>query len=128
MKYMSTLERFRSHYTIEKGTNCWIWHGSKNKENGYPTFHTRGINRYAHTWIYEHLFEPVPEGYELDHLCTTPSCVNPFHLEIVTHDENIQRSRDSRYWNPLLRDFKNSLKKPLTNGTLIGYTTVIATG
>jgi hypothetical protein len=33
----------------------------------------------------------IPTGKELDHLCRQPSCVNPLHLEAVTHTENMQR-------------------------------------
>ncbi len=34
---------------------------------------------------------PIPEGLELDHLCRVRHCVNPDHLEAVTHRENIRR-------------------------------------
>jgi hypothetical protein len=30
---------------------------------------------------------------ELDHLCRNRGCVNPFHLEDVSHIENMKRSR-----------------------------------
>jgi hypothetical protein len=33
----------------------------------------------------------VPEGLELDHLCRVRGCVNPKHLEPVTHRENLMR-------------------------------------
>ena len=29
----------------------------------------------------------------LDHLCRVPGCVNPFHLEAVTNEENIRRGK-----------------------------------
>jgi len=47
---------------------------------------------YAHRVSYRQEVGPVPEGLELDHLCEQKSCVNPDHLEPVTHQENMRRS------------------------------------
>jgi hypothetical protein len=47
----------------------------------------------AHRVVYEALVGPVPEGLELDHLCKESRCVNPAHLEPVTHAENVRRGR-----------------------------------
>jgi len=41
---------------------------------------------------YELVVGPIPEGAELDHLCLNHSCVNPTHLEPVTHRENALRA------------------------------------
>lgn len=57
--------------------------------NGYGQFD----KQYAHRWAYEHLRTEIPEGLELDHLCRTRHCVNPWHLEPVTHAENHRRRR-----------------------------------
>lgn len=45
----------------------------------------------AHRYSWEEANGPVPEGLELDHLCRTPACVRPDHLEPVTHLENQRR-------------------------------------
>jgi hypothetical protein len=42
----------------------------------------------AHRLSYEFIFGPIPEDHEVDHLCRLRPCVNPFHLEVVTHQEN----------------------------------------
>lgn len=42
---------------------------------------------------YEEFNGPVPAGMELDHLCRVRCCVNPMHLEPVTHDENMKRMK-----------------------------------
>ena len=36
---------------------------------------------------------PIPEGYDVDHLCFNSRCCNPVHLETVTHKENVRRGR-----------------------------------
>ena len=54
----------------------------------------------AHRVSYVHFKGLIPEELELDHLCRNPSCVNPEHLEPVTHRENILRSPT----NPLAKN------------------------
>lgn len=70
---------------------CWIWLGSRWAR--YGKFCLPGDQRRvaAHRWAYEHFRGPVPEGLELDHLCRNIWCVNPGHLEPVTHKENVRR-------------------------------------
>lgn len=46
---------------------------------------------YAHRLSYELFVGPIPDGYELDHLCRNRGCVNPAHLEAVTHRVNVLR-------------------------------------
>jgi hypothetical protein len=69
---------------------CWLWLGVVNNA-GYPTFRAGRRVEPAYRWLYEQLEREVPTGLELDHLCRTPRCVNPDHVEPVTHRENIRR-------------------------------------
>lgn len=87
------MERFRAKYAERPGplsTPCWVWHAAINKDGGYAVFRHDGHNL-AHRWAYEALIAPIPSGLELDHLCRNPACVNPAHLEPVTHDANVAR-------------------------------------
>ena len=71
---------------------CWIWTGTVGK-NGYGYFWIGAQRKeLAHRWAYEYLRGPVPPDLELDHLCRVPRCVNPRHLEAVTHAENVRRA------------------------------------
>lgn len=70
---------------------CWLWDGATLR-HGYGSF--RGIGaRTAHRVSYIHHKGPIPVNHELDHLCSTPHCVNPAHLEAVTFDQNQARSK-----------------------------------
>lgn len=68
---------------------CWLWTGCAVK--GYGQFSFRK-NEGSHRIAYRELAGPIPEGYQIDHLCRTPLCVNPAHLEAVTPRENTLRS------------------------------------
>lgn len=73
---------------------CWIWLGAYTRGNlgNYGLF-WNGKNRiYAHRWAHEYFIGPIPAGYEVDHLCKNPNCVNPDHLEAVTRRENWLRA------------------------------------
>lgn len=72
-------------------TGCWLWTGSF-MSDGYPKFNVRRRAIRAHRWAYEAMRGPVPSGLVLDHLCHTPACVNPAHLEAVTVAVNNDRS------------------------------------
>lgn len=76
---------------------CWEWLGSKRYSQYKAVKYFYGTNngRYAHIRVYESVFGPVPDGLELDHTCHNKLCVNPHHLEAVTHQENCARRRKS---------------------------------
>ena len=69
---------------------CWIWQSGTNAK-GYGQFKVDGRAVRAHRFAYELLVGPIPDGLELDHLCRVRNCVNPAHLEPVTHTENVRR-------------------------------------
>jgi hypothetical protein len=68
---------------------CWNWTGSKTSD-GYGRISYHGAT-YTHRVAYEVFVGPIPEGYEVDHLCRNTSCCNPGHLEPVTPQENLSR-------------------------------------
>lgn len=76
---------------VIKGDRCWIWIGALDS-HGYGAFHVaRNKTVKAYRFAYETMKGTVPVGKELDHLCRVPACVNPDHLEAVTHLENSRR-------------------------------------
>lgn len=84
---------------VQRGSpdECWPWKASKSAL-GYGWFkgQNEGEALAPHRVAYEFLVGPIPAGLELDHLCRNPSCVNPNHLEPVTHAENMARSAKAR--------------------------------
>lgn len=84
--------RLMGYVSLGHEGGCWIWtgrrHGSGRRYGGF-TF--RGRQVYAHRAAYELFVGPIAGGLELDHLCRNGLCVNPDHLEPVTHQENVRR-------------------------------------
>ena len=83
--------RFWAKVDVSAGpTGCWLWLASKGK--GYGKFSMpRQSPVEAHRMAYILVHGAVPDGLELDHLCRNTLCVNPAHLEAVTHTENVRR-------------------------------------
>jgi hypothetical protein len=75
---------------VEVTPTCWLWRGHIMRL-GYGVAWFEDRQQPAHRAIYALLRGPVPTGMELDHLCRVRSCVNPEHLEVVTHRENTLR-------------------------------------
>lgn len=69
----------------EDESGCWIWTAAM--LHGYGRW--SGGLAYRHS--YEELIAAIPDGLHLDHLCRTPPCVNPWHLDPVPQIENIRR-------------------------------------
>jgi HNH endonuclease len=92
-------------------TPCWIWQrGSSQSERGGRYGTTRKnvgdqIPISAHRMMWErHKGLPIPQNFELDHLCRQTICCNPDHLEPVSHEENVRRGVVSRSLNKLCAD------------------------
>ena len=93
-KPIPTEQRFWRH-TKQVG-DCLEWQAQR-LPSGYGVFNKSGANRklwkkvLAHRFAYELTFGKIPDGLTIDHLCRNVSCVNPYHLEVITMRENILR-------------------------------------
>ncbi len=80
----------RDKISIPIGTGCWIWTAGKTVQ-GYGRLWVGGTYRPAHRLAFVALRGEIAGGLPLDHLCRCHPCVNPDHLEAVTHRVNILR-------------------------------------
>lgn len=72
---------------------CWNWQGAISS-SGYGNIEEDGRQYTTHeyAWICEH--GKIPKGKILRHKCHNTKCCNPAHLELGTHKENYEDSRD----------------------------------
>jgi hypothetical protein len=85
-------DRILASVAVDGESGCWLWQGAL-RPDGYVQMRAGSPSRlvYAHRASYEEFVGPIPEGLTLDHLCRMRHCVNPEHLEAVTHRENCLR-------------------------------------
>lgn len=81
-------ERFWHFAQPGEPDGCWEWQGNRDKD-GYGTLRTSLSLIRAHRVSYEIHKGGVPANLVVRHTCHNPSCVNPAHLLLGTHQDNV---------------------------------------
>lgn len=87
---LSETDIMRFGFWVKKTDTCWIWQGNVTTA-GYGRTSIGGqgdVGAHRVAWTIEN--GEIPDGKVIDHICHNTLCVNPSHLNAVTHKENLE--------------------------------------
>lgn len=121
---MSIIDRLMERtLVVDDPWSCWFWTGPPTSY-GYGRLRVGDTMRVVHVLMYEEMVGPIPECWDVDHLCHNKAaalglcnehpcphqlCVRPDHLEAKPHGDNLGAS-------PLTQAAINKAKTECTRG------------
>lgn len=104
-KRAPTPDRFLAKFDTATPDKCWEWKANTNGA-GYGLLWSleHGRKVLAHRYSYEYFVGPLRDDELILHSCDNPACVNPAHLRVGTHKQNVADMdlRGRRNTTPLL--------------------------
>ena len=149
MPKKSIEQRFWEKVKIQGLLDCWNWTAGLWGEGGYARFAESGTSVKGSRWIWALLYGEIPKGMCVLHKCDNPRCVNPNHLFLGTHQDNmddkVSKGRQDRTsgedrWGTKLTDaqvqeIRECVKQGVTTRAIgkkfdisCGYVSMLATG
>jgi len=99
---------------LNPDNGCIEWMNSRGR-GGYGLFELNGKMHMAHKLSYQTHIGPVPDGLFVLHSCDNARCINPDHLHIGTHEDNMREMVER---NRSVRGEKHALSKLTTESVL----------
>lgn len=80
-------------YVDENG--CWIWtRAIDQKGYGRIVIQKQQLGAYVASWRVHNGGVNVPQGLCVMHTCDNSKCINPDHLKLGTHEENMRHAKE----------------------------------
>lgn len=90
----------------DTATDCWIW---PKLNDGYPVLRVRGRDLPLHRAVLEMKHDAPLGSQAAHHACANTACVNPDHLQPVTHRENIAEMLSRQSYLARIRELEAAL-------------------
>ena len=123
-KYEPLIERFDKKYIPEPNSGCWLWLGGVHFTRGGGPYGAIGNERgfkpvmlSAHRAAYQLYKGDIPVNFDVDHTCQNTLCVNPEHLQAITHQNHAQLT-----WNRIKKGECKRGHKMTASNTWVGKT------
>jgi hypothetical protein len=104
----TVLREIRSRSAVSE-SGCWLWQGRM--KDGYPQLTIGDLYLQAHRVALEASIGKRLGSQAAHHKCATPQCVNPDHLQPVTHRENAAEMLQRRAYLARIRELEDALRR-----------------
>jgi hypothetical protein len=98
-------------YIVDKETGCWLWQRAKD-EKGYGVLRSNDMTQRAYVVYHKAEYGEIPPHMERHHRCENRACVNPHHLEVVSHTHNMRLAVNTK----LTLEVAREIRKRYENG------------
>src|SRR5919108_4236928 len=85
---VNSIKNIRANSTRDDESGCLLYTGALDKD-GYPRISLQGKKGVGSRVVYEQHHGAIPASHEVDHICHVRRCIEPTHLRLLTHQENV---------------------------------------